>query len=81
MPYIKKEDRFFPGEIGLCGAENVGELNYLITIIIKAYFTANGGRYQQINDILGVLEGVKLEFYRRIAVPYENKKKKENGDV
>ncbi len=30
---------------------------------------------------MGALEGSKLEFYRRIAAPYENKKMKENGDV
>jgi len=37
--------------------------------------------YQTINDIIGALEGAKLEFYRRIAIPYENAKLTENGDV
>lgn len=40
-----------------------------------------GLKYDTINDILGALEGSKLEFYRRIAVPYENVKLAENGDV
>jgi hypothetical protein len=40
-----------------------------------------GLSYQTINDIVGALEGAKLEFYRRVAVPYEDKKIIENGDV
>jgi hypothetical protein len=37
--------------------------------------------YQTMNDCLGALEGAKLEFYRRVVVPYEEQKKYENGDV
>lgn len=37
--------------------------------------------YQMINDVMGALESAKLEFYRRIAVPYEETKRKDNGDV
>jgi len=40
-----------------------------------------GLSYRTINDILGALEGAKLEFYRRVAVPYENSKLSENGDI
>jgi hypothetical protein len=29
----------------------------------------------------GVIENVKTEFYRRVAVPYEDKKIADNGDV
>lgn len=58
-----------------------GELNYTITRIIQGYFRARGGRYQQINDIVGALESAKVEFQRRIVGPYEDKKIKENGDV
>lgn len=57
-----------------------GELNYLFTIIAKSYFKAHGN-YQGINDILGAFEGAKAEFYRRVAVPYEDKKIADNGDV
>ena len=32
-------------------------------------------------EVLGVLECVKLELYRRVAAPYEDKKCQENGDV
>lgn len=32
------------------------------------------------NDFLGILECVKLEFYRRVGVPHEDIKCEENGD-
>lgn len=74
MPYISK---CFRGK-----EPNVaGELNYTFTRIIVGYMQRKKLCYQTINDILGALEGAKLEFYRRVVVPYENKRKKANGDV
>lgn len=86
MPYIKKEDRkdiFDHGDnsIVIDAIDNSGELNFAITVLIQQYFGRNGGRYQQINDIIGALEGAKAEFYRRTVVPYEDMKIQENGDV
>jgi hypothetical protein len=90
MPYIQKVDRKrIETKVKLASklvnigklCKNCGELNYAITKIIRGYLQENGGRYQQINDILGALEGAKLEFYRRIVSPYEDKKIIENGDV
>lgn len=90
MPYIKQQDRrTIENMIGISKnfkdigtfVENAGELNYVITSIIHGYFEQNGGRYQQANDIIGALEGAKLEFYRKIVAPYEETKIKENGDV
>ena len=78
MPYIKPEDRTDNAELH---PSNAGELNYAITMLVLSYFNRAGGRYQQINDILGALEGAKLEFYRRLAAPYEDEKCKANGDV
>jgi len=60
--------------------DQAGELNYVITMIIKNYFD-NKPCYQSINDIIGALEGAKLEFYRRVAAPYEDSKIIQNGDV
>ena len=40
-----------------------------------------GNSYATINDIIGALEGAKMEFYRRVVAPYEDEKIKENGDV
>lgn len=61
--------------------QTAGELNYFITVLIRGYFYANGGRYQQINDVVGALEGAKLEFTRRITNDYEDLCIDKNGDV
>ena len=75
MPYIKQEDRS-----EYLSPSTAGELNYCITKLLVSYWIEKGN-YQGINDILGALEGAKMEFYRRVAVPYEDKKIFENGDV
>ena len=59
-----------------------GNLNYLITrLLMKVYGQADDTRYANINDVIGMLECCKLEFYRKVAVPYENQKAHENGEV
>lgn len=85
MPYITKDRR----EALFCNSatdynntvKHCGELNYMITELIKDYMETHGLKYQTINDIVGALEGAKMEFYRRIALPYEDIKITENGDV
>jgi hypothetical protein len=75
MPYIKQVDRtadLIPS--------NPGELNFVLTRIVFDYWKERGN-YQAINDVLGALEGAKLEFYRRVAAPYEDTKIVQNGDV
>lgn len=80
MPYIPQEDRHqlsvHPRKI-----ETPGQLNYLITRSLVAYLRQHKLSYQTINDIMGALEGAKMEFYRRVVVKYEDKKISENGDV
>ncbi len=80
MPYIKDSDRARLAGEELPLALSPGELNYLITCLCRRYWEA-GGNYQAINDILGALEGAKLEFYRRVAAGYEDGKIQANGDV
>jgi hypothetical protein len=79
MPYIKLEEREFL-YVGK-PASTAGELNYQITLLLKKYLVDNGKSYSKINDVMGALEGAKLEFYRRVAAPYEDQKIVENGDV
>lgn len=76
MPYIKKEDRTW----ARINPQTAGELNYAITMIVKE-FLAENPNYQRFNDVIGALEGCKLEVYRRLVAPYEDVKIKENGDV
>lgn len=79
MPYIPSKER------GLLqngkSPENAGELNYLISSLLAEYTQTKGLSYQTINDVIGACEGAKAEYYRRLAVPYENTKLSLNGDV
>lgn len=80
MPYIKPERR----DAILAGAkpQDPGELNFAITVQVDRYLEDKGGiRYGHLNEVIGALDCAKLELYRRIAAPYEDKKIAENGDV
>lgn len=44
-------------------------------------FVGTANNYKDYNEVIGVLECVKQELYRRLIAPYEDKKKDENGDV
>jgi hypothetical protein len=94
MPYIKQENRkhfeklldeakvSFNREND--GGHNVmteGELNYVITKLLHQYVLSKGVSYKTYNDVTGVMESAKSEFYRRYVAPYEDAKIKENGDV
>jgi len=85
MPYIDSDQRSDLDKIVSLTPPDLlsGELNYLITkILMKQYNEGmSGPSYISILKILGTLEAVKLEFYRRVAAPYEAAKCMDNGDV
>ena len=82
MPYIKQERRnAFADPENNTEIETSGELNFILTKVVQNYLRHKGTSYSTINDVIGALEGAKLEFYRRIVAPYEDTKIKENGDV
>jgi hypothetical protein len=89
MPYIVQEHRAIYGEtlaklldnLLLQGNLASGDVNYIITRIADYVFTHSGANYSAGKDVLGTLEAVKLEFYRRRMAPYEDKKAKQNGEV
>ena len=89
MPYIKKEHRnrlidfekYADLAPLLWEMRNAGELNYMISQLLKVYISFNEESYQTYNDIVGALECAKLEIYRRRIIPYEEKKIAENGDI
>lgn len=83
MPYIPQDERVavIPSDSEGILNNTPGHLNYAFTEIIKDYVDHNELEYYTINDVLGALEGAKLEFYRRVVIPYENRKIRENGDV
>ena len=88
MPYIpaKDKERFrmsldFLAETVLSQGLSNGELNYLITQLGQLYLAKHGASYNTISDVVKAMECAKLEFYRRVAAPYEDAKIKTNGDV
>ena len=55
-----------------------GNLNYVLARILDKMYVAN---YKEINNALGMLLATALEYYRRVAAPYEDQKRFENDDV
>lgn len=93
MPYINQKNRkevkkqldelIKHLEKKVLGAENKdvdGILNYIICNILLSVYNKKPGYYNY-NRMMGVIECVKQELYRRVISPYEDKKIKENGDI
>ena len=87
LPYIKpgnrgKYEKVLRELIGMLKSLPVeevdGEVNYVVTKMLKEVYSL---RYFNLNRAVGVLECIKLEFYRRVAAPYEDRKIEESGDV
>jgi len=90
MPYVKQNKRVLFARIidavrtqfkGFEKEIDKGDINYIITCIMKEYINIKGKSYSTSNDLVGILECAKLELYRRFIAPYEDEKIKENGDV
>jgi len=83
MPYIPQEERSPTGrmarQLGVV-AIGPGQLNHALTSAILAYLGSEP-HYRDFNEVIGVLECVKQELYRRMVAPYEDKKCAKNGDV
>lgn len=89
MPYIKQDRRvkYYPVIRDITNIllrevpedQKAGELNYLITCILNQVYPLPN--YREYNEIIGVLESCKMEFYRRRVAPYEDTKVCQNGDV
>lgn len=84
MPYIKPTDRpIFDNIISQINLFelNVGDINYFVTKLLIEYINVHGENYENYNSLIGVLECIKQEFYRKNIAPYEDVKIKQNGDV
>ena len=88
MPYILKKDRtqYVPTLSLLINIlkktpeiDRDGHINFVITTLLKNLY--DPPKYRRYNKAIGVLECIKLEFYRRMVAPYEDKKTELNGDV
>lgn len=68
------------------GPEADGNINYSITKMMLSFYGYREGldidtRYFLIARAAGVLDNVRHEFYREVHDPYEDQKKRENGEV
>lgn len=87
MPYIDRKSRknidreidSLIEKLKLLPTEKIdGNLNYCFCRILKSIYSPS---YFNYNRMMGVLACVQQETYRRLVTPYEDKKKKEHGDV
>lgn len=89
MPYVNHSLRSYV-ESGLQSAitffgkhATEGEFAYFLARVLDLRARDGKGTlsYRAIRECLGDLEAAKLEFYRRVAAPYEDLKLQQNGDV
>lgn len=86
MPYITQERRKVLDEAivnlnSLLLGQPIGDLNYAITRLVDSFVQEVKEDYAAHNAIMGVLESVKQEYYRKRVARYENVKCHENGEV
>ena len=79
MPYLEKAIRESLNDGR--GATKGGELNYQVSKLLNDFVAMRGLSYSVINEFIGALECAKLEAYRRLAAPYEDRKAIANGEV
>ena len=83
MPYITKNDRLQVDQdlpIANVVEWTAGDLTYGLTRLVTAWLYPRKS-YFNIAVVIGCLVCTILEFYRRVAAPYEDEKIRVNGDV
>lgn len=71
-----------PPGVPLCIQRNgqPSPLTLKLALALVKFAKANGDAWS-LADVIGTIECVKLEFYRRVVAPYEDKKAEQNGDA
>jgi hypothetical protein len=88
MPYISRSERKQYQEVLSALASIVpqdrmlrpGHMNYIVSLLIEKVYGSQL-RYADHNEVMGVLNCIALEFYRRKTAPYEDVKIAEEGDL
>ena len=80
MPYIP-DHRRVAISYHTSPPQNIGELNYYLTKKLLNWIKMHGESYATYNEVMGLLECMKLELYRKGVAKYEDKKCKANGEV
>jgi len=80
MPYLDQtvKDAL---DSGLIKMSEPGHLTYKLYRLCLDYVSLKGKRFFVLCEVMGALVCTMLEFYRRVAANYEDKKRAENGDV
>jgi hypothetical protein len=86
MPYIEAKTRNILDhplhELGaVVPGFSIGVLNYVVVKLCLKWLKNRSRDYETLNAIVGMLECVKLELFRRVVAPYEDGRCGENGDV
>ena len=84
MPYIRQEERIGLDEYIPLLADRIthpGQMSYVITRLILWRLKHTKLSYVGAATWIGMLILTALELWRRCIVPYEDGKRKENGDV
>lgn len=85
MPYTKQVSRNKQDLLitKLCEAiEEKGDLNYTICELVAQLILKTGGMgYTNVSNWIDGVHGAEAELRRRLLVPYEDEKIRENGDV
>jgi len=85
MPYIKQSEREKYNDLISEAFEKlkeapVGHINYVISSVIWKIWRNNPG-YTLGNNLMGTLDCIMYEFYRKNLAGYEDEKEQENGPV
>lgn len=84
MPYIRPGERIdIKGlTVDLGGKlETRKELCYVIATLMRVYVSDHGWNWSAMSDAIAAVECAKLDFYAMVVQPYEEQRKKANGDV
>ena len=86
MPYIKQDarkelDPYLRALINALAEHPSGSYNYAITMLLHAFLAERGLCYETLNSIMGIISCVRDEFYATVVRPYEERKRRENGDI
>ena len=88
MPYINREDRAkyqtilneLASLIPQDRMQRPGHINYIVSLLIEKVY-GRQMRYADHNEVVGVLNCISDEFYRRKTAPYEDEKIETEGDL
>ncbi len=88
MPYIPRNERKQYQEIldslaSLVPQDRMqrpGHMNYIVSLLVEKVY-GKQLRYADHNEVVGFLQCIALEFYRRKTAPYEDIKVAEEGDL